>query len=90
MSVHRYLVTAPEDQRIDMWRATGAFANWLDGREETFLVTCFDDNAQQFLDAARATKVTVQEIHGGDDTETYELLVGEPGTGWAATVEEAR
>jgi hypothetical protein len=83
MTVHRYLVTAPEGPRMDMWAATGSFANWLDGRDETFLVTCFDEDSEQFLAAARATAVTVQEIQGGGDTETYDLLVGEPGTGWA-------
>jgi hypothetical protein len=87
MSVHRYLVTAPDGPRLNMWSRTAPYANWLDGREQTFLVTCFDENSEQFLAAARTTGVTVEEIQGGDDTETYELLVGEPGTGWVTSAE---
>jgi len=94
--VHRYLVTASDDERrLTMWRCTAIYANWLDGREnprggETWLVTVFADKRQQFLDSARAVHVTVEEIHGGGDDETYELQVGEPGTGWQAPAAGAR
>lgn len=89
--VHRFLVTAEDGARFDMWHATGAYANWIDGREnerrgeayETWLVTVFGEHEEHFLTAARATGVTVEEIEGGGDTERYELRVGEPGTGWA-------
>jgi hypothetical protein len=84
--VHRYLVTAPTDLRMDTWAATGMFTNWLEGRgpedRQTWLVTCFDEHSHTLLDAARNIGVTVEEIHGAGDDERYELLVGEPGTGW--------
>ncbi|MGB3443869.1 MAG: hypothetical protein WBA97_34460 [Actinophytocola sp.] len=84
--VHRYLITAPADLKMDLWATTGMFANWLEGREngdrETWLATVFDKQAEGFLIAARTVGVTVEEIEGGGDTETYRLLVGEPGTGW--------
>lgn len=88
--VHRFLVTAPDDPRIDMWYATAAYANWLDGRDnerlgdgyETWLVTVFGEHEEHFVTAARAVGVTVEEIEGGGDTERYVLRVGEPGTGW--------
>lgn len=83
--VHRYLVTATMEQRMDMW-ATGTFANWIETRErngrETTIVTCFDEHAEHFLAVARAAGVTVEEVHGAGESETYELLIGEPGTGW--------
>ena len=86
-SVHRFLVTADLDQKMTMWAATATFANWIEGREngdrETWMVTCFDDQAEQFLAAARAVGVTVQEIEGAGDGESYILLVGDPGTGWS-------
>lgn len=89
--VHRFLVTAELGPRMDLWAATGAYVNWLDGRAnerlgdayETWLVTVFAEHAEQFLTAARAVRVTVEEIEGGGDTEQYLLRVGEPGTGWA-------
>jgi hypothetical protein len=88
MSVHRFLVTAPHHDKWTMWTATGPFANWLEGRDngdgrETWLVTVFAEDADRFLDAARNTGVTVEEISGGGDSESYTLRVGEPGSGWA-------
>jgi hypothetical protein len=47
-------------------------------------VTCLDEHAGRFLKAAQAARVTVEEIHGAGPGERYELLVGEPGTGWGA------
>lgn len=89
MNVHRYLVTAPDGPRMDMWTATGMYANWIEGREnksrgETWLVTVFGEHTEHFLEAGRATGVTVEEIEGGGETERYILCVGEPGTGWQA------
>jgi hypothetical protein len=90
MTVHRFLVTAEAGPKMDMWSRTGAFANWLDGRDnprggETWLVTVYAENGDEFLDAARDTGVTVEEIESSDDTEHYLLRVGEPGTGWQTT-----
>jgi hypothetical protein len=90
MSVHRLLVTSDADRRMDVWAATGTYANWIEGREngdrETWLVTCFDDHREAFLAAACAAGVTVERIDGAGEDESYELLAGEPGTGWARTV----
>lgn len=87
MSVCRFLVTVPEENRLKLWVAT-AYGNWLEGREnrhqsETWLVTVFGENSEHFLKAARAVGATVEEIEGGGETERYLLRVGEPGTGWA-------
>lgn len=91
--VHRYLITAPADLKMTMWAATGMFANWLEGREngdrETWLATVFDQQSEGFLIAARNVGVTVEEIEGGGDTESYRLLVGETGTGWQGSVGQA-
>ncbi len=75
--VHSYLVTGPVDGRGAMQIATAAVANWLETRRRTTLVTCFDEDSEDFL---------------GDTGETYKLLVGEPGSGWsvvAVPTEEA-
>jgi hypothetical protein len=87
MSVHSLLVTAAEGPKFDQWLVTATYANWIEGREnprggETWHVTCFDENFDDFLGAARRTGVTVEEIDGAGDEERYRLLVGEPGTGW--------
>lgn len=89
MTVRSYVVTGDDAQRVNAWIPTGAFANWIEGRRcgdgldrETWLVTCFDEHRAAFLDASKAAGVTVEEIEGAGDAETYKLLVGEPGTGW--------
>ncbi|MFI2502340.1 hypothetical protein [Streptomyces sp. NPDC018693] len=91
--VHRFLVTADDSERMRMWRRTAVYANWLDGRDnprggQTWLVTVFAEHGEDFLNAARATGATVEEIEGGGDDEQYHLRVGEPGSGWH-TEEEA-
>lgn len=88
VGVHRFLVTARDDSRIDLWSNTAAYANWLGGREhpsggQTWLVTVFAEHGQLFLDAAAALGVTVEELDGAGDNEEYVLRTGEPGTGWA-------
>lgn len=90
MTVHRYLVTGEDDQRMAAWTSTAFYANWIEGRRtqgraaaETWIVTCFADNSEAFLATAKASGVTVEEIEGSGDAETYKLLVGEPGSGWA-------
>lgn len=86
MSVHRYLVTADFNAKMGTWQRTAYYANWIEGREngdrETWIVTCYDDNASAFLQAATETGATVEEISGAGDSEVYELRVGEPGSGW--------
>jgi hypothetical protein len=88
MSVARYLVTATDEQKWALWEQTAAVANWIEGRRhsgggrETWLVTVYGEHATTVLDIARAVGATVEEIQGAGDTETYELRVGEPGTGW--------
>jgi hypothetical protein len=86
VSVHRFLVTSDTARRMDVWATTGAYANWIEGREngarETWLVTCFDEHREAFLAAARTAGVTVERIDGTGEAESYELLVGAPGTGW--------
>lgn len=88
MSVHRFLVTAEQGPKFDLWPHTAMYANWIEGREnprggETWLVTVFGEDTDRFLAAARATSgVTVEEIDGAGEQERYRLLVGEPGTGW--------
>lgn len=97
MTVHRLLVTAYPDVRAAVWAATALSANWLECRDhpardgaQTCLVTVFAEQLPDFLDLARqvndtAGPVTVEEIHGAGDDETYTLLLGEPGTGWPDT-----
>jgi len=83
--VHSYLVTGTDDGRRSMQVATAAVANWLDTRQRTTLVTCFDEDSEGFLRSARSLGLTVEEIVHGAAGETYKLLVGEPGTGWEAS-----
>lgn len=90
MTVHRYLVTDDDAPCECAWMATCAFANWIEGRctpgraaAETWLVTCFAEDAEAFLSAAKTAGVTVEEIEGAGDSETYKLLAGAPGSGWA-------
>lgn len=93
--VHRFLATATHGPRLALWQCTAVCANWLDARDnprggETWLVTVFTEHAQQFLDAATALGVTVEEIESSGDEEKYRLRVGEPGTGWQAAEGESR
>lgn len=87
MTVHCYLITSSFDERMDLWSATAMVANWIEGRgpegRETWQVMVYGEHSEAFLDAARKAAVTVEEVHGAGDSETYELLIGEPGTGWA-------
>jgi hypothetical protein len=85
--VHRYLVTATADSKMSLWTTTGMFTNWLEGRpladgRETWLVTVFDNDSKPFLAAAQKIGVTVEEIQGGGESESYDLLIGRPGSGW--------
>jgi hypothetical protein len=83
------LVTSTMESRIDMWPQT-IYGNWLDGRKnahgtETWHVMVLDEHLDHFLEVARAVDgVTVEEIEGAGETESYALRVGEPGTGWVA------
>jgi hypothetical protein len=86
--VRRFLVSGLVEGRMRMWAATGSYTNWIEGREnrhgtETWLVTVFDEHGSYFLDAARVCPVTLEEITGAGDDESYEMLFGDPGTGWA-------
>jgi hypothetical protein len=92
-SVHRYLVTTPLDRKMDVWLPTAFYANWLDakknGDQETWLVTCFEENATHFKGVCEAyPDVTLQEIHttGMDEPygERYELISGDEARGWHA------
>ena len=87
MSVRRFLVTSSLGSRMGVWAATATYVNWIEGRgpeeRETWLVTCFGEHADHFLAAARLRPdVTIEEIQGAGDDERYELLVGDPDTGW--------
>lgn len=86
-AIQRFLATGPEPIIMRLWADTAPFANWLDCRESegrlTYLVMVDRRDEQEFLSAARAVAATVEEIHHGDDGETYRLRTGEPSTGWA-------
>ena len=89
IAVVHLTVTLPQRMvrlTLDQWAATAMFANWIEGRakgdRETWLVTCYDEHSGGFLQAARNVGVTVEEIEGGGDDESYVLVVGEPGSGW--------
>lgn len=94
MSVHAYLVTTRNDShRLDLWQLTGWTANWLEGRDgkhgQTWQVMVPGEYAAQFRAAvadlnAAGRDITLEEIHGAADHETYELLAGQPDSGWAA------
>lgn len=89
MTVRHLLVTAPDlHTRMRLWLPSAYVANWLEGRPnrhgtETWAVTIFDEHAETFLANARTLGVTVEEIDGAGDDESYRLLVGAPGSGWA-------
>lgn len=86
MSVHRFLVTADFDHKMAMWSLTAPYANWIEGRDngpwETWLVTCFAENAGDFLSAARATEVTVEEIQDAGEAENYVFRTGDRAMAW--------
>jgi len=91
--IHRFLVTADTNRKIHHWSATATFVNWIEGRDngdrETWLVTCYEPQVKSFLNTAKTIGVTVQKIHDAGDRETYELLVGNPGTGWPPCIRPA-
>jgi hypothetical protein len=79
---------------MDLWAATAMMSNWLEGRDaggerQTWLVTTFG-NPSGLLTAAETIGVTVEEIDVGDDGESYQMLVGRPGSGWAGACWENR
>ena len=88
MSVRHLLVTAADEPRMRLWIRTTMVANWIEGRPnrhgtETWSVTIMDVHADPFLELARRMDgVTVEEIEGAGDDESYRLLVGAPGRGW--------
>jgi hypothetical protein len=72
---------------ILLWQKTAYYANWIETRQrqgrQTTLVTVSEDQREMFVTAAQATTgVTVEEVIGGEEVEDYQLLVGDPGTGW--------
>lgn len=83
----RALVTGEQHDLIRISQRTSFYANWIEGRQkngrETYLVTVFSNSRQDFLDTAKETGVTVEEIIDAGEDETYVLRVGAPGTGWA-------
>jgi hypothetical protein len=85
MTVHGLLVTATEAEKFEVWAATAPFSNWLDGRpngdRETWHVMVYDEHLKLFLAAAEGA-ATVERIEGSGESETYRLLLGEPGSGW--------
>jgi hypothetical protein len=94
VSVHLFLVTAPDQGRMRMWLATSTYANWIEGRPnrhgtETWGVTVLGEHTSYFLDAARVCPVTLEEIEDAGDHERYVLLFGDPGTGWVPPDGEA-
>lgn len=87
--VHRLLVTAGSKARMRTELHTGPYANWLEGRinghgTETWWVTVMETDGDRFLAEARETGVTVEEVLGTGDGESYNLVVGKPGSGWVA------
>jgi poly(3-hydroxyalkanoate) synthetase len=87
-SVTGYLVTIPDGKQMDVWSSVASYSNWLDGRtsrNDSARVTWYvmvADHDEHFLAAAREAGVTVERLEGSGESESYVLLVGEPGTGW--------
>lgn len=87
MGVASYLVTGTLQAKMTTWGPTAGYANWIEGRRltdgrETWLVTVFDEHSKPFFNAAKTAGATVESVGANEDLETYELIVGEPGTGW--------
>lgn len=88
MSVHRFLVTASIEDRMNIWAATAARCNWLGEAKgpverETWLVTCFDKDAHLMRTAVTAfPDATLQEIEFAGDVEQYVAVCGDPERGW--------
>jgi hypothetical protein len=86
--VRGFLVTVNPQRRIDLWMKMAYYSNWLDARinargTETWHVMVVGEAVDEFLAAARDEGgITIEEIIGAGDNETFELRVGEPGTGW--------
>jgi hypothetical protein len=84
--VSRLLVTGEQHDLMRISQRTSFYANWIESRDrngrETYLVTVWGNEQSDFLDTARETGVTVEQVIGADETEEYILLIGAPGTGW--------
>jgi hypothetical protein len=88
--VRSFLITTDNERdRLAFWMHMAAYANWIEGRTnrhgtDTWLITVLESHGERFLKTAeRDGHVTVEEIVFRDDTEHYELRVGEEETGWA-------
>jgi hypothetical protein len=80
--VHSYLVTGNDEQRYGMQMHSFTYANWIELRGQTALVTAFDEHLDGFLKLAAKCGATVQRIENAGDDESYTLLVGEEKDGW--------
>jgi hypothetical protein len=80
-----YLVTGARLQRTCLYRCL-PWLCLLETREQTDHVVCRGQGDQggfaAFLSHARALSLTVQGLEHRGDQERYQLLVGDPGSGW--------
>jgi hypothetical protein len=88
--VHGLLVTGSFEKTLDWHMAVMLVANGHERRPnvdgmDTVHYTIFDDHLEGALDAAKKLELTVEEIYWeeGAEEESYRLLVGDIGRGWA-------
>lgn len=89
-NIARVLLTTSEQGRLVAWAKTASIANWIEGRRnyhgsKTWIITVGASDFERFMELVKGidNAVTVERIHGAGDSETYEMLVGTPGEGWA-------
>ena len=83
MSVRGFLVTGPDQNLMDFHLSVCLLLNSIDRRRQTVRYTCLAEDADLALAAAQQADVSVQEIHGAADTETYQTLhTGTHGMVW--------
>jgi len=83
MSVRGLLVTGPDVNLMKFHFGVCFLLNGLDRREQTVHYTCMGEDADFALEAARKADVSVQEIIGAADKETYHTLhLGTHGMLW--------
>lgn len=82
MNVKRLLVSGTMDQRADFHSEICMYLNAIETRNETTFYTCYPEHNDLAIEAAKKACVTVQEIHGADKSETYEMIIQGDHPGW--------
>ena len=80
--IHSLLVSGNDEQLFSFNLITCYFLNAIDRRGQTVRYTCPSEYFDAAIETAKATGVTLQEIHYFGDKEVYPFVVKNEHAGW--------